>query len=105
MASAADVREIMGMAPLDTAVTKDTILGTDRRKSSKKAGAGGGGMTTRPEGMHRELYNLLYSENKELPCPLIATDTSKDQGYKQVRYLHQYMYKITSFDVSNEQKT
>ncbi len=31
----------------------------------------------RPEGMHRELYNLLYSENKELPCPLIPTDTSK----------------------------
>ena len=25
--------------------------------------------------MHRELYNLLYSENKELPCPLIQTDT------------------------------
>jgi DNA methyltransferase 1-associated protein 1 len=31
----------------------------------------------RPEGMHRELYNLLYSENKELPCPLIPTDSSK----------------------------
>jgi hypothetical protein len=27
--------------------------------------------------MHRELYNLLYSENKELPCPLIPTDSSK----------------------------
>ena len=35
--------------------------------------------------MHRELYNLLYSENKELPCPLMPTDTSKDQGYKQMR--------------------
>ena len=31
------------------------------------------GTFTRPEGMHRELYNLLYSENKELPCPIIPT--------------------------------
>jgi hypothetical protein len=30
--------------------------------------------------MHRELYNLLYSENKELPCPLIPTDSSKGTG-------------------------
>ena len=31
------------------------------------------GTFARPEGMHRELYNLLYSENKELPCPIIPT--------------------------------
>ena len=37
------------------------------------------------KGMHRELYNLLYSENKELPCPIIPTDSNKDQGYKQIR--------------------
>ena len=35
--------------------------------------------------MHRELFNLLYSENKELPCPIIPTDSNKDQGYKQMR--------------------
>ena len=47
--------------------------------------AGTGATFTRPEGMHRELFNLLYSENKELPCPIIPTETNKDQGYKQMR--------------------
>ena len=32
MASSADVREIMGMAPHDTTITKDVILGTDKKK-------------------------------------------------------------------------
>eukprot|EP00088_Acartia_fossae_P039544 TRINITY_DN4116_c0_g1_i5.p1 TRINITY_DN4116_c0_g1~~TRINITY_DN4116_c0_g1_i5.p1 ORF type:complete len:504 (-),score=121.45 TRINITY_DN4116_c0_g1_i5:512-2023(-) len=81
MASAADVRDIMGMAPLDNTVTKDSILGNDKKRF-KKAPAQ---IFHKPEGMHRELYNLLYSENKELPCPLIPTDTSRDQGYKQMR--------------------
>lgn len=81
MASSADVRDIMGMAPTDNTITKEQILGTDKKKAKKVAGH----TFTRPEGMHRELYNLLYSENKELPCPLMPTDTSKDQGYKQMR--------------------
>lgn len=82
MASSADVREIMGMAPLDTTVTKDLILGTEKKRLKRPQPAT---VSQRPEGMHRELYNLLYSENKELPCPLIPTDSSKDQGYKQMR--------------------
>jgi len=81
MASAADVRDIMGMAPLDTTVTKDSILGNEKKKLKKV----GTQVFQRPEGMHRELFNLLYSENKELPCPLIPTDSSRDQGYKQMR--------------------
>lgn len=81
MASAADVREIMGITPLDNTLTKDYILGTDKKRIKRPAQQ----VFQRPEGMHRELYNLLYSENKELPCPLIPTDTSKDQGYKQMR--------------------
>lgn len=81
MASAADVRDIMGMSPIDNTITKNHILGNDKKRSKKT----GQGVMQRPEGMHRELYNLLYSENKELPCPLIPTDTSKDQGYKQMR--------------------
>ena len=32
MASAADVRDIMGMAPLDNTVTKDSILGNDKKR-------------------------------------------------------------------------
>jgi len=66
---------------VDNTLTKDLILGTDKKKAIKKPT----GTFTRPEGMHRELYNLLYSENKELPCPIIPTDSSKDHGYKQMR--------------------
>merc|ERR1719411_42832 len=69
------------MAPVDTTITKEQIIGTDKKRSKKS----GQPTFTRPEGMHRELYNLLYSENKELPCPIIPTDSSKDQGYKQMR--------------------
>ena len=32
MASAADVREIMGITPLDTTITKDHILGNDKKR-------------------------------------------------------------------------
>jgi len=72
----------MGMAPIDNTVTKQSILGSADKKRMKKTTSQA---LPRPEGMHRELYNLLYSENKELPCPLIPTDTSRDQGYKQLR--------------------
>lgn len=36
----------------------------------------------RPEGMHREVYALLYNDNKDAP-PLMQTDTGT--GYKQVK--------------------
>lgn len=36
----------------------------------------------RPEGMHREVYALLYNDNKDAP-PLMQTDTGS--GYKQVK--------------------
>ena len=96
MASAADVRDIMGLPAQETAITKDSIINADKKKKEKKKDSG---VFQRPEGMHRfgppcqyitdsvmiltlkiafdtlfyfrELYNLLYSENKELPCPLI----------------------------------
>jgi len=71
----------MGMAPIDNTVTRDSILGIDKKRLKRAPTQ----IFQKPEGMHRELYNLLYSENKELPCPLIPTDTSKDQGYKQMR--------------------
>jgi len=83
MASSEDVRDIMGLPLQDNTLTKDHILGTDKKKAAARKSAG---LTfTRPEGMHRELFNLLYSENKELPCPIIPTDSNKDQGYKQMR--------------------
>jgi len=73
----------MGLPMQDNTLTKDLILGTDKKKSANKRTTGTN--FTRPEGMHRELFNLLYTENKDLPCPIIPTDTNKDQGYKQMR--------------------
>ena len=86
MASSADVRDIMGLSSSTgpTEITKEMILGTDKPKKiyQKKAESG----MKRPEGMARELYNLLYNDSKDAP-PLMPTDTSmgKDKGYKQMK--------------------
>ena len=87
MASSADVRDIMGMDGGSNAaginqgeITKEMILGSfdkPKKNYSKKPEA-----PKRPEGMARELYNLLYSDSKDAPS-LIPTDTSmgKGEGY------------------------
>ena len=81
MASSADVRDIMGLggASGSSEITREMILGPDKPKKYKKPDG-----PRRPEGMARELYNLLYSDNKDVP-PLIPTDTGKDKGYKQLK--------------------
>lgn len=85
MASSADVREIMGLGGQGgqgEMITKEMILGTDKPKRlySKKP------EVRRPEGMARELYNLLYNDSKDAP-PLIPTDSAigKDKSYKQLK--------------------
>jgi len=86
MASSADVRDIMGMAANSgpQEITKEMILGTDKPKKiyPKKSESN----QKRPEGMARELYNLLYNDSKDAP-PLIPTDSvmAKDKGYKQMK--------------------
>lgn len=60
-------------------VSKESILGGDARKKRRKLMEA---TFKRPEGMHRELYALLYSDNKDAP-PLLPTDTG--QGYKQIK--------------------
>jgi len=84
MASSADVRDIMGMDGGSTAlnmgqgeITKEMILGSfdkPKKNYSKKPEA-----PKRPEGMARELYNLLYSDSKDAPS-LIPSDTSMGKG-------------------------
>ena len=79
MASSADVREIMGLgAPggQPELITKEMILGTDkpRKLYNKKSDA-----VKRPEGMARELYNLLYNDSKDAP-PIIPTDSPIGKG-------------------------
>ena len=86
MASSADVREIMGLSrdSCPQEVTKEMILGVDKPK--KLYARKSDGPMKRPEGMARELYNLLYNDSKDAP-PLIPTDTSmgKDKSYKQMK--------------------
>ncbi|XP_076068727.1 DNA methyltransferase 1 associated protein 1 isoform X2 [Oratosquilla oratoria] len=78
----ADVRDILELErPVTPEISKDAILGIKKdipaKKKMEKAAM------KRPEGMHRELYALLYSDsNKDLP-PLLPTDTG--QGYKNVK--------------------
>lgn len=91
MASSADVREIMGLGGGGSSglgpneITKEMILGTGKPKKvyAKKSD----GMMKRPEGMARELYNLLCNDSSKDSPPLIPTDTSmgKDKGYKQMK--------------------
>jgi len=56
------------------------VLGSDRPKKSHSKKPE---LQKRPEGMARELYNLLYSDNKDAP-PLVPSETtvSTDKGYK-----------------------
>ncbi|MPC10784.1 DNA methyltransferase 1-associated protein 1 [Portunus trituberculatus] len=69
----ADVRDILELERSPTPeVSKEVILGlrkdAPKRKKEKE-------VMRRPEGMHRELYALLYSDsNKDLP-PLLPTDS------------------------------
>ncbi|XP_063239925.1 DNA methyltransferase 1-associated protein 1 isoform X2 [Bacillus rossius redtenbacheri] len=76
----ADVRDILELEqPVVPEITKESILsGADKLK--KKPGPTKG--SKRPEGMHREVFALLYSDNKDAP-PLFPTTT--DKGYKQIR--------------------
>jgi DNA methyltransferase 1-associated protein 1 len=79
MASSADVREIMGLAPGNQSdvITKEMILGPEKTKKFYNKKAEG---LKRPEGMARELYNLLYNDSKDAP-PIIPTDSTIGKGF------------------------
>uniref|UniRef100_F7CXW9 DNA methyltransferase 1-associated protein 1 n=1 Tax=Monodelphis domestica TaxID=13616 RepID=F7CXW9_MONDO len=83
MATGADVRDILelggpeGDAP--GPISKKDIINPDKKKSKKSSET----LTfKRPEGMHREVYALLYSDKKDAP-PLLPSDTT--QGYRTVK--------------------
>uniref|UniRef100_A0A8I3ZZZ5 DNA methyltransferase 1 associated protein 1 n=1 Tax=Callithrix jacchus TaxID=9483 RepID=A0A8I3ZZZ5_CALJA len=84
MATGADVRDILelggpeGDAASGT-ISKKDIINPDKKKSKKSSET----LTfKRPEGMHREVYALLYSDKKDAP-PLLPSDTG--QGYRTVK--------------------
>lgn len=83
----ADIRDIMELeTPPTPEVTKEFILGGDKPKKKftnvPKA-------PKRPEGMHREVFALLYNDTKDAP-PLYPTDTCKclHNEYLEVLIFH-----------------
>lgn len=67
----ADILDILDIEiPGASEISRDSIIHGDRNKKkyvTTKA-------VKRPEGMHREVFALLYNDNKELP-PMLPTDT------------------------------
>ncbi|KAJ7329015.1 DNA methyltransferase 1-associated protein 1 [Desmophyllum pertusum] len=75
-----DIRDILELEQGLTSVpSKETIVGGNKLRKLRRAGEQS---FKRPEGMHRELYALLYSDNRDSP-PLASSDTS--HGYKQMK--------------------
>lgn len=77
-----DVRDILDIErPNTPEITRDSFLATKKRNFEKTKGA-----SKRPEGMHREVFALLYNDNKDAP-PILPTDTALGigSGYKQVK--------------------
>ncbi|XP_013418999.1 DNA methyltransferase 1-associated protein 1 isoform X2 [Lingula anatina] len=80
-ASSNDVREIMdldGSEKNEASMVKEALMGADKKKKIKKPESS----FKKPDGMHRELWGLLWTDNKDAP-PIIPTDTN--QGYKQMK--------------------
>ncbi|XP_063408622.1 DNA methyltransferase 1-associated protein 1-like [Mytilus trossulus] len=73
-----DVRDILELDQGAKFMTKDALLNDNKKKPIRKSDIS----FKRPEGMHRELWGLLWTDNKDAP-PLIPTDTN--QGYKQMK--------------------
>ncbi|CRL08733.1 CLUMA_CG021224, isoform A [Clunio marinus] len=70
-------REILNIEqPSSQELTKETLI-TKKKPLMERTKT-----TRRPEGMHREVYALLYKDNKDAP-PLLPTDTGL--GYKQAK--------------------
>jgi len=76
-----DVRDIMELErPPTPELTRESIIGMDKPKKKNSAGPK---IPKRPEGMHREVFALLYNDNKDVP-PLFPSDTVGN-GYKQTK--------------------
>ncbi|XP_060536596.1 DNA methyltransferase 1-associated protein 1 isoform X2 [Cylas formicarius] len=77
----ADVRDILELGrPPTPEITRETIIGSEKQKKRNLMGPK---QSKRPEGMHREVFALLYNDNKDVP-PLFPSDTVGN-GYKQIK--------------------
>ncbi|XP_035788579.1 DNA methyltransferase 1-associated protein 1-like [Anopheles albimanus] len=83
----ADVRDILELErPVTPELTKESLLNSKKRNVYERKI-----VSKRPEGMHREVFALLYNDNKDAP-PLLPTDnvscykqTKARLGMKKVR--------------------
>lgn len=74
----ADVLDILELGrPSTPEVTKESIMGTGNQKAKPKYKPKNEVMK-KPEGMARELFNLLVNDSKD-PAPLFPTDTGTVQ--------------------------
>ncbi|XP_074611802.1 DNA methyltransferase 1-associated protein 1-like isoform X1 [Acropora palmata] len=75
-----DIRDILELEQGSPSVpSKESIVGANKPRKLRRSGDAS---VKRPEGMHRELYALLYSDSRDSP-PLTSTDSSC--GYKQMK--------------------
>ncbi|KAK3590712.1 hypothetical protein CHS0354_012286 [Potamilus streckersoni] len=79
MEAGSDVMDILELEKEKEFITKDALMNDYKKKKSKKQEQVS---FKRPEGMHRELWGLLWTDNKDAP-PLMPADTN--QGYKQMK--------------------
>lgn len=71
----ADVRDILELDRATTPeITRDIVMGADKFKKGPRPPTAK--VTKRPEGMHREVFALLYNDKNDAP-PLLPTDTGK----------------------------
>lgn len=68
----ADIRDILDIEQPTSEITRESILNGDKSKKKYVQTK----TVKRPEGMHREVFALLYNDSKELP-PLLPTDTGQ----------------------------
>lgn len=81
MATGSDLRDILDLdlpEEKEETITRETLFGENKKKKAKKTEAN----IKRPEGMHRELWGLLWTDNKDAP-PIFPTDSNL--GYKQMK--------------------
>jgi len=77
MSDVLDILEVERPGPA-IEINKDRIIGAPRKKPGPR------GPSKRPEGIPRELYNLLYTDNKNDPPPLYPVDDVQ-KGFKQTK--------------------
>lgn len=72
-----DVQDILGLErPPTPELTKEAILGSSDKLKKKQMQMSTPKVSKRPEGMPREVFALLYHDNKGVP-PVFPTDTGK----------------------------